>query len=62
MNELEDTNTQLEKISKILEECDNYDLTPEVVYFALKEMQMNFESLTISDSFSVPFISYTNSS
>ena len=40
MNELEDTNTQLEKISKILEECDNYDLTPEVVYFALKEMKI----------------------
>tara|TARA_B100000287_G_C19941600_1_gene506665 strand:+ start:51 stop:233 length:183 start_codon:yes stop_codon:yes gene_type:complete len=41
MNELEDTNTQLEKISKILEECDNYDLTPEVVYFALKEMKID---------------------
>jgi hypothetical protein len=41
MKDEENTNRQLEGISNILEECDNYSLTPEVVYFALKEMQMN---------------------
>ena len=41
MKDKEDTNRQLEKISEILEECNNHSLTPEVVYFALKEMQMN---------------------
>jgi hypothetical protein len=35
----ENTNKQLEGITKIIENCDNYHLTPEVIYFALREMQ-----------------------
>ena len=41
MKDEENTNRQLEEISKILEECDNHSLTPEVVYFALREMQID---------------------
>ena len=37
----ENTNKQLEGITKIIENCDNYHLTPEVIYFALREMQID---------------------
>ena len=41
MHKSKDTNRQLIKIKEILEKCDDFKLTPEVVYFALKEMQLD---------------------
>ena len=41
MYKSKDTHRQLIKIKEILKKCDDFILTPEVVYFALKEMQLD---------------------